>query len=754
MAQDDDLLRSITAFPKLVKYLRDELEWPIEETSFEDLTFDYEPEELGLDPKTAVKIRSIKQLRPLTAGQPWGVFFVEFERKRLPVVVMRRILSALALKKRASSAKSDQAAWQARDLLFISSFEEEGGRGITFAHFASDGDGHDLPTLKVLGWDGDDTKLHTRAVERTLRSSLTWPVDEQDIDAWRMHWSSGFELRNREVVQTSRQLSERLAELAVGIRDQSKKLLTSESDRGPLRKLHNAFKEVLLHDLTEDGFADMYAQTVAYGLLAARLENPDSPTPLTASALADMIPPTSPFLKGLLSTFLSAGGRKKCLDFDELGIGDVVDLLRNANMQAVLLDFDDLKPEEDPVVHFYELFLDEYNHEQKMRRGVFYTPKPIVSHIVHAVDDILRTKFGLQDGLADTTTWGEMATHHPGLMIPKGIRPSEPFVQVLDPATGTGTFLVAVIDVIHDTMMAKYRSQGKSKSEAIASWNDYVPLHLLPRLDGFEVQMAPYIIAHIKIGLKLKETEYHFTSEQRVRVYFTNTLEHPGDYSDTLAFAIPSIAREAQEVASVKQTLFPTVVLGNPPYSAVSANMGADARAVVAPYRSVDGTLIREKGALQFEKNLNEDYVKFIAWSETAVGRCLGILSMITNNGYLDTVTLRGMRFHLMQTFSSIRILDLHGDADRREKAPDGSPDENVFPGIKHGVAVATMVRAIPGDNEVPRISVTDLRGSRKMKYQVLGHTAETPLENTVRPHTPNYLFRAVDEDVESEPSS
>ena len=144
MPKDDELLRNITTFPKLVGYLRDELEWPIEEASFDDLMFDYEPEELGLDPKTAVKIRSIKQLRPLTAGQPWGVFFVEFERKRLPVVVMRRILSALALKKRASAGKSDQAAWRASDLLFISSFGEEGGRGITFAHFAPDEQGHDV----------------------------------------------------------------------------------------------------------------------------------------------------------------------------------------------------------------------------------------------------------------------------------------------------------------------------------------------------------------------------------------------------------------------------------------------------------------------------------------------------------------------------------------------------------------------------------------------------------------------------------
>jgi hypothetical protein len=738
MPKDDELLRSITTFPRLVKYLRDELQWPIEETSFDDLTFDYLPEELGLDPKTAVKIRSIKQLRPLTTGQPWGVFFVEFERKHLPVVVMRRILSALALKKRASAGKSGQAAWQASDLLFVSSFGEEGGRGITFAHFAPDEQGHDLPALKVLGWDGDDTKLHTEAVAESLASSLTWPSNARDINAWRTQWSSAFVLANREVVTTSRELSIQLAKLAVGIRERAKALLASESDRGPLRKLHKAFKEALLHDLTQDGFADMYAQTVAYGLLAARLENPDSPTPLAASALAEMIPPTSPFLKGLLTTFLKVGGHKGYLNFDELGIGDVVDLLRNAKMKAVLLDFGDLKPDEDPVLHFYELFLNKYDHNQKMKRGEFYTPKPVVNFIVRSVDEILRTDFGLTDGLADTMTWGDMAARHPELKIPKGLRSDEPFVQVLDPATGTATFLVEVIDVVYGTMTAKWLGQGKTKAETEVLWNEYVPHHLLPRLCGFEIQMAPYTIAHIKIGLKLRETGYQFASNERVRVFLTNALEAPQEVSGEIDFGLPALAAEARAANQVKMANGCNVITGNPPYSVSSENRSRFAVQLLEKYKS----------AVRTERNiqpLSDDYIKFIALAQERVLQShAGVVGLITNSSYLSGLIHRGMREELLRSPGSLRIMDLHGSARTNDAMLTAEHDENIFE-ILPGVAV--LLRSfVPWTRPPAGVTYAELRGSRSGKYAHLTNSTMGSMSvKPVDPAPPNYLLIPMD---------
>ena len=258
-------LAAIRTFPSLIKYLRDEMGWPIGPDSFEDLTFDFEPEELGIDAKNAAKIVEIKRLRPLSSGQPFGIFFVKFEPKRLPVVALRRILGQVVLKKRATPKAADHAAWEADDLLFVSNYGEGDARHISFAHFSTADDGTDLPTLKVLGWDNLDTPLHLSDVVGRLKQHLSWPDDEEDGKAWRQGWHSAFALRHREVITTSRALSVRLAELARGIRDRINSALAIETDKGPLTSLMKAFQTALVHDLDADGFADMYAQTIAYG---------------------------------------------------------------------------------------------------------------------------------------------------------------------------------------------------------------------------------------------------------------------------------------------------------------------------------------------------------------------------------------------------------------------------------------------------------------------------------------------------------
>ena len=188
-----------------------------------------------------------------------------------------------------------------------------------------------------------------------------------------------------------------------------------------------------------------------------------------------------------------------------------------------------------------------------MQRGVFYTPRPVVSYIVRSVDKILRSEFDLSDGLADTITWGEMTKSHEDLKIPEGTSPTQAFVQILDPATGTGTFLVEVIDLIHRTMVEKWNAQGHGEKKIQALWNDYVPKHLLPRLHGYELLMAPYAIAHLKISLKLYETGYRFESDERARVYLTNALEPPGDGQLALDF-LTALAHEAEAVNEIKRS--------------------------------------------------------------------------------------------------------------------------------------------------------------------------------------------------------
>jgi len=405
MIPEIERIRSIKSFPSLVKYLREELEWKIDDGDIDDLTFDYDAAELGIDKETAVKIKEIKQLRPLVNNQPWGIFYLSFEPKRLPIVALRRILRSLVIKKRESANRSQMATWEQNDLLFISSYGEQNNRELTFAHFSDNTGMGDLPTLKVLGWSAGNTVLRLEDTYTKLKENLHWPEDEDDVQAWRQQWSSAFTLQYRETVRTSKDLATRLAKLAEVIRKSVNDVLQIETEKGELRKLYNAFKEALIHDLTEDDFADMYAQTIAYGLLSARISRTSGA--LVADNLSDLIPNTNPFLKELMQTFLTVGGRKSKIDFDELGINEVVELLRNANMEEVLRDFGAKNPNEDPVIHFYELFLKEYDPEKRMKRGVFYTPRPVVSFIVRSVDEILRNEFGLADGLADTTSWNE-----------------------------------------------------------------------------------------------------------------------------------------------------------------------------------------------------------------------------------------------------------------------------------------------------------------------------------------------------------
>lgn len=711
-------LRAIKTFADLIPYLEEELGWPLLEYEFEDLTYKYSAEEVGLKEEDAAKVKSIHQLRPLRHGQPWGIFFVEFERKRMPVVVLRRILSHLVIKKRASANRAQAAAWDLHDLLFISAFGDESSaqREMAFAHFHQD-DG-ELPTLRVVGWDGGDTPLKLEYVKATLNRRLQWPEDPDDHEAWRAQWSGAFRHGQRHVINTADALAERLATLARGIRDAAETLIAYEAETGPLRQLHKAFQTALIHDLTETDFADTYAQTITYGLLTAAISRTEMSegrygTALVSGDVTEMVPVTNPFLREMMQTFLQAGGQQGGINFDELGIQDVVELLRGeeTDLPAILRDFGNKTQGEDPVIHFYEHFLSAYNKQLKVQRGVFYTPKPAVSYIVRSVHELLQSEFGLADGLASTVTWGEMAQRLPDLTIPTGTDPGTPFVMILDIATGTATFLVEVIDVIHHTMTAKWKAQGLNESQRKMAWNDYVPRHLLPRLYGYELMMAPYAIAHMKIGLKLSETGYRFGSDERVRVYLTNALEPADDDQKAFQGILPALAHEAQAVNEVKRYVRFTVLVGNPPYSGISSNMTEYGQRIVDNYKIVDGQALKERKLW-----LQDDYVKFFRVAQTIL-ECvqIGILGVITNHSYLDNPTFRGMRQSIMSTFPSIQILDLHGNANKKEMTPDGAGDQNVFD-IRQGVAICLACRG----NMSSKISHSNLWGSQEFKHRWL----------------------------------
>ena len=371
----------------------------------------------------------------------------------------------------------------------------------------------------------------------------------------------------------------------------------------------------------------------------------------------------------------------------------------------------------------------------------------MVSYIVRSVDQLLRTEFGLNDGLADVSTWGEMARRYDWLIVPKGVSPDQDFVQILDPATGTGTFLVEVIDLIYQTLLEKWRAQGYQDSDMVALWNEYVPRHLLPRLHGYELLMAPYAIAHLKIGLKLYETGYRFGSEERAKVYLTNALEPAQDISGLMYFAIPALAHEVQAVNQVKGKHRFTVVIGNPPYANYSANLTALARRIVDKYRSFHGIPIKERNQLQFERNIQDDYVKFISMvQDTLRASGCGIASFITNGTMLASRSLRGMRESLVKQFSSLFELNLHGGVN--EFLAREEYDENVFD-ISQSVAVHVYCRSQFGGSTA--VNYADIVGRRESKYAWLeSHSVSRVDWNTIRPDYENcsFMLQHLEEDL------
>jgi predicted helicase len=501
-------------------------------------------------------------------------------------------------------------------------------------------------------------------------------------------------------VGNPKELAKRMAALARLTREAIEQALADDDAGGVLRNQMEGFREALLHDLTEEQFADMYAQTICYGLFAARC-NSDTPS-FTREHAAYDLPKTNPFLRKMFSHIAGP-------DLDDRVVwvvDDLAELLRHSDMSAILQDFGKRTRQEDPVVHFYETFLSAYDPKMREMRGVYYTPEPVVSYIVRSVDQILKRDFGLAHGLADASKItvkkpddrGEAEFHK---------------VQILDPACGTGTFLHGVVDQIYESFRG---NEGM--------WPGYVSEHLLPRLWGFELLMAPYAVAHMKLGLQLKETGYDFRADERLGVYLTNTLEEAHGLSRPSPFA-QWIADEANAAGRVKSDVPVMVVLGNPPYSNFGMmNQGIWIRDLMADY----------KKDLHEKKWNEDDYMKFMRFGQWRINRTgQGILALITNRSYLDAITRRRMRQSLMETFNHIYILDLHGDSNIKEVASDGSPDENVFD-IQQGVAIGIFVKKLK--SKAPsKVYQADLWGKRKSKYSIL---SENDIMSTVFQEVPH----------------
>jgi type I restriction-modification system DNA methylase subunit len=505
-------------------------------------------------------------------------------------------------------------------------------------------------------------------------------------------------------IRSAAKLADMMAAKAAIMKDELEIALKDDPEfRSGLGIQYKSFKANLLPHLTADEFADLYAETITYGMFAARFHDKDLSTFSRQEAMEDL-PASNPFLKGLFRYI--AGDLPKRLEYV---VDDLVQLMRASDPHSLFKDFGKFDARNDPFVHFYEDFLAAYNPKKRKARGVWYTPEPVVDFIVRAVDDVLRTEFGLADGLADTSKvtvdWDTGQNDKKG--NPVTIKKDMHKVQILDPATGTGTFLAKCVQLISDRV--KPRAPGK--------WSGYVEEDLLPRLHGFELLMASYAMCHMKLDMILDQTGYKPSAKPpRLSVWLTNALE-PADREIRDLF-VPELVNEARGASEVKRQTPIMCVIGNPPYSGESANKGAIPD-LMADYKKEPGGEERLK-----ERNfkwINDDYVKFIRLAEHFIANNPGggVVGFITNHGYLDNPTFRGMRWHLLKTFDKIWVTDLHGNSNKKELTPGGSADTNVFD-IMQGVALIVAVRKGPGTSQLAEIWHGDLWGTRASKNEML----------------------------------
>jgi hypothetical protein len=545
-------------------------------------------------------------------------------------------------------------------------------------------------------------------------------------------------------INTAKQLAEMMAGKAVIIKDIMGNALTADMKAGISTELtdqYEGFKTSLIHDIKVADFADVYAETIAYGLFAARLHDKSLDSFNRAEAL-ELLPKSNPFLRNL---FVYIAGPN--LD-DRLRrmIDDLCDVFRACDVGGLMQDFGKFTARNDPFLHFYETFLAEYNPTKRKARGVWYTPEPVVNFIVRAVDDVLKTEFGLPMGLADTSKvqidW-DTGQNHPKTGKPVMTKKDVHRVQILDPATGTGTFLAEAIKQI----------AAQVKDVAPSMWSAYVERDLIPRLHGFELLMASYAMCHMKLDMMLTDMGYKpSATPPRLGVYLTNSLEEGERVEQTLPFA-RWLSEEAKGANTIKRDTPIMCVIGNPPYSGHSSNNGPWIDGLLDAYKMEPGGFERLK-----ERNpkwINDDYVKFIRFAEHMIERNgEGILGFITNHGYLDNPTFRGMRWHLLKTFDRIYVVDLHGNSKKKEVSPDGSADKNVFD-IMQGVAILIAVKhKADGKNPKPlaEISHGDLWGGRNDKNEALwSGDIEAVAPSRLPEKAPTYPFVPLDYDLEEQ---
>ncbi len=691
-------MKAAGSLDDLLDFLRDQLDWPIPpEMALEDAGVRVDPSEIHLDPKAAAKMTNIYRLLPPTGDEPFGVYFVEFSGGKFPIGAVKRLLERVVKKKR--SVKSGHIGrWGKDDLIFVTRTDDAGGK----AHLTAFETDHETKRtkIKVISWGKGDTDARIERLVNEELPRLRWPEEGKSLDSWITDARDVFQLGVREEIKSSEKLARRMAEVATDARDEVLGLLEVESESGPLRKLFKQVREKLDAGLDERGFANMFAQTLVYGLLVARLTNPEK---FSIDASVGIVDFGSPLLDVLYKRFKEPNSD---FDLDELGLVELANELRDAPVEQILDNFGAIDRRDDPVVHFYEDFLDLFDKEERKSLGAYYTVVPVVQFMVRAVDDVMRKQFSLALGIADSSNWKEVSEKN-GFGIPKGIDPESQFVKMVDPATGTGTFLLEWI------RQAK-RNFVELNSKNEENWPQHLAEHVIPNIAGLEISLASYAVAHLK-------TAYEIPSKanivSRLPVFLTNTMQPTALNVTAQLFADP-LSEESGLADLVKSDSGVTVIIGNPPYKDKVKGEGPVVEMPFGGNRPLleDFTPDASRNLGAHTKILRNRYVFFWRW---ALDRVFGspqvkpgVVAYITSSAWL-----RGPVFETMRSFvregNHVWIVDLGGDL--KNNVPG---DENVFSQITTATAICIVSRS-------PHLGQGSLRykalnGSRQSKFDWL----------------------------------
>ena len=708
-----ETMRGIRTFAQVFQYLVDDQDWPVElpdqleEDDLTAVTYDWDPAELGIPAERLKDFKRLQQMRPLTVNQPWGVFFLEFSGPRLRYTPIRRLLRALVTKKRAAGAAS-RPTWALADLLFV--VITGTGNDVEIHLLAFHGSDPQTAEFRSLAWrPAHAPPRHLQRLNEELLPCLAWPTDDSNVESWRKAWWEAFKLPVGQTIKDSTRLADRMARTARDLRTQIREALGKENGSGPFSALMEQIRTQLVSDVNADSFADMCAQTLVYGMLSSRVTNPKD---FGSSPIFSTVPVANPFLEAL---FEQVHDEAVSLDLPGSDLPQLVADLRETNVEAILDQIDSTIKGGDPVIHFYEEFLKQYDRKMRADAGAFYTPQPAVEFIVRAVDEVLRTRFGLQMGIADAASWQEVAERQ-GFEVPEGVDPDKPFVSMVDPATGTGTFLVEWLRRARKSFLV---------SDAPDEWPEHLRDRLLPSMHAFELMLAPYAIAHLKVALELHHVG---AGDGAMQILLTDTLEHAARQGQFATISDP-VADEGERAAKLKESERFTVVIGNPPYDREQRAAGTAGRRKggvvrygaesLAPLLNAVTKPMKEAGLGGHLKNVYNDYVYFwrwAIWQATELPQGPGVVAFITASSYLDGVSMGGVRHLLRGAFDELWIVDLGGEGRGALK------EENIFD-IQTPVAIAVGVRAGSERTEKCEVRYLRIAGTRLEKLAGLQET-------------------------------